>query len=263
MDSRRLSYLRALDIDVWRRRELSSNPPESSVGIPVAAGGQTESRQAPTVQANSQSRHSGAAAAVHGNPAVAAMDWDTLAETVRTCTACPLHKTRTNAVFGVGDRQARLMVIGEAPGADEDRKGEPFVGRAGQLLNSMLKAVGLSREQVFIANILKSRPPNNRDPQPAEVTACIPYLFRQIELVNPALILCVGRISAQTLLETGITIGKLRGKVHHLASGRPVVVTYHPAYLLRSPGEKRKAWADLVLAMQQLERFSGEPGRVQ
>lgn len=147
------------------------------------------------------------------------------------------------------------MVIGEAPGAEEDRQGEPFVGRAGQLLNSMLKAIGLAREQVFIANILKSRPPGNRDPKPEEVRACIPYLFRQIELVNPTLILCVGRIAAQTLLETSEPIGKLRGVVHRIASNRPMVVTYHPAYLLRSPGEKRKAWADLVLAMQTFARL--------
>jgi DNA polymerase len=150
------------------------------------------------------------------------------------------------------------MVIGEAPGADEDRQGEPFVGRAGQLLNSMLKAMGLTREQVYIANILKSRPPNNRDPRPEEVRACIPYLFRQIELINPRMILCVGRIAAQTLLETDITIGKLRGKLYKLASGRPMVVTYHPAYLLRSPGEKRKAWSDLVLAMQTFEQLAAQ-----
>ena len=146
------------------------------------------------------------------------------------------------------------MVIGEAPGADEDRQGEPFVGRAGQLLNSMLKAIGLQREQVFIANILKSRPPNNRDPRPEEVQACIPYLFRQIELVNPKLILCVGRIAAQTLLETDTPIGKLRGQLHRIAGNRPMIVTYHPAYLLRSPGEKRKSWADLLLALRTFER---------
>jgi DNA polymerase len=186
----------------------------------------------------------------------ATADWDTLHSAVVSCTRCPLHLTRTQGVFGVGNRSARWMIIGEAPGADEDRQGEPFVGRAGQLLNSMLKAIGLQREEVFIANILKSRPPNNRDPQPAEVRACIPYLFRQIELVNPTLILCVGRIAAQTLLETTTTIGKLRGQVHRLASGRPMIVTYHPAYLLRSPVEKRKSWADLVLALRTFEKLS-------
>jgi DNA polymerase len=186
----------------------------------------------------------------------ASMEWDALYQSVRTCTRCALHATRTQGVFGVGNRTARWMVIGEAPGADEDRQGEPFVGRAGQLLNSMLRAAGLSREQVFIANILKSRPPGNRDPRPEEARACLPYLFRQIELINPTLLLCVGRIAAQTLLETDTPIGKLRGRLHHLASGRPLVVTYHPAYLLRSPGEKRKAWADLVLAMQTFDRLS-------
>jgi len=169
---------------------------------------------------------------------------------------CALQATRTQAVFGVGNRTAQWMVIGEAPGADEDRQGEPFVGRAGQLLNVMLKAMGLAREQVFIANILKSRPPGNRDPRPEEVRACIPYLYRQIELVNPRLILCVGRIAAQTLLETDQTIGKLRGKVHSLANGRPMIVTYHPAYLLRSPAEKRKSWADLLLALQTFEKLA-------
>jgi DNA polymerase len=156
-------------------------------------------------------------------------------------------------VFGVGNRQAEWMVIGEAPGADEDRLGEPFVGRAGQLLNSMLNALRLAREQVYIANILKCRPPGNRDPQPDEAATCEPYLLRQIELVNPRIILAVGRIAAQNLLKTDTPIGKLRGSVHHLGPRAiPVVVTYHPAYLLRSPQEKRKAWQDLCLARHTL-----------
>lgn len=188
-------------------------------------------------------------------PDVSKLGWEELRDTVNACTLCDLHKTRTQAVFGVGDPAARWMVIGEAPGADEDRQGEPFVGKAGQLLTSMLKAMGLSREQIFIANILKSRPPNNRDPRSDEVEACLPYLYRQIELVNPRLILCVGRIAAQTLLSTDSTIGKLRGKLHRLASGRPMIVTYHPAYLLRSPAEKRKSWADMVLAMQTYQKL--------
>lgn len=197
-----------------------------------------------------------AAGAATAEMATAEMNWETLEKTVRSCTRCALHETRTQAVFGVGNRAAQWMVIGEAPGADEDRQGEPFVGRAGQLLNTMLNAMGLAREQVFIANILKSRPPGNRDPRPEEVRACIPYLYRQIELVNPRLILCVGRIAAQTLLETDTTIGKLRGKLHRLGNGRPMIVTYHPAYLLRSPGEKRKSWADLLLALQTFERLT-------
>ncbi|HEU4485626.1 MAG TPA: uracil-DNA glycosylase [Povalibacter sp.] len=264
MDARRLSYLRALDIDVWERREGASGgqqiadsaqvtelrtpePRAAAVeSLPTAAGQPLQAFAQPVADVRT----------AESSDAIASMDWDALYQSVHTCTRCALHATRTQGVFGVGNRTARWMVIGEAPGADEDRQGEPFVGRAGQLLNSMLGAVGLSREQVFIANILKSRPPGNRDPRPEEARACLPYLFRQIELINPTLLLCVGRIAAQTLLETDTPIGKLRGRLHHLASGRPLVVTYHPAYLLRSPGEKRKAWADLVLAMQTFERLS-------
>jgi DNA polymerase len=197
-----------------------------------------------------------ATAPVIGEPA-AKLDWTALETAVRGCTLCGLSKTRTQTVFGVGDRAAQWMVIGEAPGADEDREGEPFVGRAGQLLNSMLRAMGLKREQVFIANILKCRPPGNRDPSPEEVAHCMPYLKQQIEL-NPRLILCVGRIAAQNLLETDTPIGKLRGQLHRLpGTDRPVVVTYHPAYLLRSPGEKRKAWNDLRFVRHELARAAG------
>ena len=200
-------------------------------------------------------RAAAAAIGVTGEPGPGAggLDWEALEATVRECRRCGLCGTRTQAVFGVGDRSARLMVVGEAPGADEDRQGEPFVGRAGQLLNSMLRAAGFARREVYIANILKCRPPNNRDPQPAEVEQCLPYLTRQIELVDPGLVLCVGRIAAQNLLGTDVTIGRLRGAVHRLTTGRPVVVTYHPAYLLRSPGEKRKVWEDLKLALRTLE----------
>lgn len=181
----------------------------------------------------------------------ALLDWATLRSTVAGCTLCGLHSTRTQTVFGVGDPNAQWLVIGEAPGAEEDARGEPFVGRAGGLLNSMLKAIGLAREQVFIANILKCRPPGNRDPRPEEAIACRPYLERQIALIDPKIILAVGRIAAQNLLNTDAPIGKLRGRLHTFgAQRRPLVVTYHPAYLLRSPGEKRKAWTDLKLAMQ-------------
>jgi DNA polymerase len=191
------------------------------------------------------------AAASPASGSAGAPDWEALALAVSGCTRCALAATRTQTVFGVGDRAARWLVIGEAPGADEDRQGEPFVGRAGQLLNSMLRAAGLARGQVYIANVLKCRPPGNRDPLPEEVRCCAPFLARQIELVAPRLILCVGRIAAQNLLGTETPIGKLRGQVHTLAShGVPVVVTYHPAYLLRSPGEKRKVWDDLRLAME-------------
>jgi uracil-DNA glycosylase len=190
------------------------------------------------------------AAADSGSDA-ATLDWDGLARAVAGCTRCALAATRSNTVFGVGDRAAAWMVVGEAPGAEEDRQGEPFVGRAGQLLNSMLRAAGLARQQVFIANVLKCRPPGNRDPQTGEVDCCLPYLHRQIALIAPRLILCVGRIAAQNLLSTDTPIGKLRGRTHRLAPHDiPVVVTYHPAYLLRSPGEKRKAWDDIRFAME-------------
>jgi DNA polymerase len=244
MDSRRLAYLKALEIDVWERRDpgVRASVGQASSVAPVAA---------PAVHA--QAVIEPEVALAEDDAGVSKLGWEELATAVRSCTKCPLHATRTNGVFGVGNRSARWMIIGEAPGADEDRQGEPFVGRAGQLLNSMLKAIGLAREQVFIANILKSRPPNNHDPKPEEVRACIPYLYRQIELVNPGLILCVGRIAAQTLLEVDTPIGKLRGVVHRIATNRPMVVTYHPAYLLRSPVEKRKSWADLLLAMRTFE----------
>ncbi len=183
--------------------------------------------------------------------AAAGADWDTLESEVSGCTRCGLCAGRTQTVFGTGDRAARLMVVGEAPGAEEDRQGEPFVGRAGQLLNSMLRAVGLERGQVYIANVLKCRPPNNRDPAPEEAAQCLPYLHRQIGLVAPRVILCVGRIAAQRLLGSEEPLGRMRGRVHELG-GTPVVVTYHPAYLLRAPGEKRKSWEDLKLAMSVL-----------
>jgi DNA polymerase len=184
-----------------------------------------------------------------------ALDWDALAAAVASCERCALAAGRTQTVFGVGNRNAEWMIIGEAPGQEEDRQGEPFVGRAGQLLNAMLEAVGLSRTQVFIANILKCRPPANRDPEPAEAAACSGWLARQIELVNPKLILCVGRTAAQNLLQTQTPIGKLRGQRYaYGAQEIPVVVTWHPAYLLRSPAEKRRAWQDLLLARQVFEQ---------
>ena len=176
-------------------------------------------------------------------------DWEALKREVIGCTACALSGTRTNVVFGVGDPSADWMIIGEAPGAEEDRRGEPFVGRAGQLLNEMLLAVGLPRERVFIANILKCRPPGNRDPQAEEIAACANHLRRQVAAVRPRLILAVGRIAAQSLLESNAPVGRLRGRVHDYGPDAiPLVVTYHPAYLLRSPGQKRKSWDDLCLA---------------
>lgn len=177
--------------------------------------------------------------------------WDQLERCVRECVACPLHKTRTQTVFGVGNQQAELLIIGEAPGANEDKEGKPFVGRAGSLLNEMLKSIGLAREQVFIANILKCRPPHNRDPQADEVNHCIDYLLQQISLIKPTLILAVGRISAQNLLNRTEPLSQLRHHLHHYHD-IPVIVTYHPAYLLRSPEQKRQAYKDLLRVQEFL-----------
>lgn len=187
-------------------------------------------------------------------PVVASTDFDALREQVLACTACGLCQGRRHAVFGMGARPARWMVIGEAPGEQEDRQGLPFVGRSGQLLDAMLSAVGMSRESnVFIANVIKCRPPGNRNPKPEEIAACSPYLKRQIELVRPERILVLGRFAAQTLLGTDATIGSLRGRTHTWTTDDgqqiPVVVSYHPAYLLRSPSEKARAWQDLQLAV--------------
>lgn len=176
-------------------------------------------------------------------------DWDELRRRVASCTRCALAASRTHTVFGIGDLRPTWLIIGEAPGADEDACGEPFVGAAGQLLTMMLRAVGLAREQVFIANVLKCRPPGNRDPLPPEVEECRPYLEQQIALLKPKIVLAVGRISAQNLLRTTAPLGRLRQQVHHYGELRvPLIVTYHPAYLLRSPAEKRKAWEDLKYA---------------
>jgi DNA polymerase len=181
-------------------------------------------------------------------------DWAELEAEVRVCTKCSLHKTRTQTVFGVGHRHAKWMFIGEAPGADEDRQGEPFVGKAGQLLNAILFAMGLKREEVYIANVLKCRPPGNRDPQPEEVAQCEPYLVRQIELIRPQLIVALGRHAAHSLLKTEVPLGKLRGqKLSYY--GTPLFVTYHPAYLLRNPADKRKVWDDLCRAKAAMAKM--------
>ena len=246
MDAKRLRQLHDLGITPWVPRRAT--PADSFGDAPRARPVPTPASAAPAAGLSVARGDGQDARAV----AVAAMDWPILEAAVKACTACGLRAGCTQTVFGVGDRGARWMVIGEAPGADEDRQGEPFVGRAGQLLNSMLLAVGLKREQVYIANVLKCRPPDNRDPKPQEAELCRPFLERQIALVQPRLILAVGRIAAQNLLHTETPIGRLRGQVHRL-EGRPLVVTYHPAYLLRSPGEKRKAWADLQLARRVAE----------
>ena len=181
-------------------------------------------------------------------PGVGGMDWEALADAVSACRACGLCEGRTNTVFGVGDLQADWMVIGEAPGENEDLLGEPFIGQAGKLLDNMLGALGVRRGQgVYIANVLKCRPPNNRNPLPEEIAQCEPFLRRQVELLRPKIILAMGRFAVQTLLQTTEPVGKLRGRVHRY-NDVPLVVTYHPAYLLRNLPDKAKAWADLCLA---------------
>jgi DNA polymerase len=195
------------------------------------------------------------AAGTASDSSEAGLDWQQLRERVAACTRCALSKTRTQTVFGVGDPNADWLIVGEAPGAEEDRRGEPFVGRAGQLLNSMLRAIGLAREQVYIANVLKCRPPGNRDPGPAESAECLPYLERQIGLLRPKIMLAVGRIAAQNLLKTDAPLARLRQQTHSFGESRvPLVVTYHPAYLLRTPSDKRKAWEDLKFAREVCSR---------
>lgn len=217
-EQQRRAYLEAMGIDIWVPRDASE------------------------------------AAETGAEPALG-LDWPALRECVANCTRCELSQSRTNTVFGVGSPEADWLIIGEAPGAEEDRRGEPFVGRAGQLLDQMLLAIGQSRESVFIANILKCRPPNNRDPKPDEAGACRDYLERQIELIQPRIILAVGKIAAQNLLDSDDPVGRMRGRPHEL-NGIPLVVTYHPAYLLRSPSQKHKSWSDLCLANRLASEFS-------
>ena len=210
-------YLQAMGIDEWQPRTGSSNEVVEHELLPVEQ-----------------------------------LNWDDLAQRVANCTACSLHKSRTQTVFGVGHRQADLMCIGEAPGAREDAQGEPFVGRAGQLLDQILAAINLDRDRIFIANILKCRPPDNRDPQPEEVQCCSPYLKRQIELLQPKLIVAMGRVAAQFLLNSKGTLGSLRQQQHYYQQV-PLLVTYHPAYLLRNPPQKAKAWEDCKIINQHLQ----------
>lgn len=229
-EAERRAWLEAMGIPLWLPQGESGSAAESAaletdlapsaVGEPAAAPGESQP--------------------------VARMDWAQLRETVLACRACPLCEARTQAVFGVGQPDADLLVLGEAPGQEEDRRGEPFVGRAGQLLDRMLAAIGLDRDTVYITNVLKCRPPRNRDPQAAEAEACAPYLARQIELMQPKVILAVGRIAAQQLLGSDEPLGVLRGRWHSFEPGGiPVRVSYHPAFLLRQPAAKAKAWADL------------------
>ena len=248
---RQYHYLDALGIEVYKLRERES---QKGTGLKPVPGHGSDLKSVPGrtpdtgVIDEGRSVRAGGIAVQHGDGATP--DWEALQRKVAECRLCRLHEGRTQTVFGVGDVNADWMLIGEAPGAEEDRRGEPFVGRAGKLLDAMLQAVGFAREQVFIANILKCRPPNNRDPRPDEVAACSNYLEQQINTVRPKLILALGRVAAQNLLRTETPIGKMRGRrYHHGDPPVPVVVTYHPAYLLRSPREKKKSWQDLQLAM--------------
>ena len=227
----RLQYLEAMGIDVWvPRTSVHSEQPLSSEAVIDNAEPET--------------------------PAPATDNWAALQAEVANCTKCALCATRTQTVFGSGNKQADWMLVGEAPGQHEDEQGLPFVGNAGLLLTEMLRAIGLTREEVFITNILKCRPPNNRDPHADEVESCNDYLQRQQALIKPKIILAVGRIAAQTLLKTDEPLARLRGKVHAF-NNTPVVVVYHPAYLLRSLPEKRKAWQDLTHAMQTIKKSKG------
>lgn len=213
------NYLKLMEIDIWRRRQTVDSVVCSASSLDI------EKKDL----------------------------WSDLEQQACGCKKCDLYKTRKNIVFGVGNKAARLLVIGEAPGATEDQQGKPFVGRAGMLLDSMLAAINLHRDEIYIANILKCRPPNNRDPLPNEVECCTPYLNQQIELIRPKLIVAVGRIAAHFLLKTTTTLGNLRGKIYHYGEQKtPLLVTYHPAYLLRSPREKAKAYVDLLHIQQML-----------
>ena len=245
-DVKRDAYLDALGIQQWKQR-VSSEHTENNVDLVVDTYQESK-------EVNTFSNSNKEVVETHVDiDKISTMDLAELQMQVRACQACELHKTRKHTVFGKGHHKADWLIIGEAPGADEDRQGEPFVGRAGQLLTQMLRAIGLAREEVFIANILKCRPPNNRDPKPEEVNACQSYLYRQIELLDPKIVLALGRIAAQSLLNSDMAIGKMRGKLYHLEKNNiPLIVTYHPAYLLRSPKEKRKVWEDLKFARQQV-----------
>lgn len=248
---RQRRYLEAMGIRVWRLRAFAAvpeaaaaEPPPPLPVPPVAVAPDPEPPAPPSPPSPPP---------LEASDPVAALDWEALRQAAATCRACSLGASRTRSVFGVGDPGAALMIVGEAPGAEEDRQGEPFVGRAGQLLNRMLAAIGYCREQVYIANILKCRPPGNRNPRPDEAAACRAFLLRQIALVEPRLILAAGAVAAHNLLETEDAVGRLRGRWFTFGPRSvPVLVTYHPSYLLRAPEQKAKAWEDLQQALRRL-----------
>ena len=238
----------------WRQREL---PPsietaasESEQPLTAASDMRTASSavRVPPVETDDRRTH------------IMRMDWPALKACVAECTACPLHEKRNKTVFGVGDENADWLFVGEGPGADEDAHGEPFVGQAGKLLDNMLAAIGLKRgRNVYIANVVKCRPPGNRNPAPEEALACEPHLQRQIELIRPRLIVALGRVAAMNLLARDASIASLRGRLHQYR-GIPLLVTYHPAYLLRSLPDKAKAWADLCFAVDAMKGLKGKNG---
>jgi DNA polymerase len=246
---RQRAMLGAMGIAVWAPAAKSAGPESAP---PPAAPPAALAPAPPTAAVAADARSA-------REREIAMLDWSALRERVASCRACRLCEGRTQTVFGVGNEHAHCMIVGEAPGENEDRQGEPFVGAAGQLLDRMLQAIGLTRasadpaQQVFIANTLKCRPPRNRNPEPDELALCSAFLRRQIDLVQPRLLLAMGRFAVQSLLDSSEPIGRLRGRVHRFGE-RPVVVTYHPAYLLRNPADKARAWADLCLAAEQLQR---------
>jgi DNA polymerase len=265
--SRRKQYLEALGVEAWRQRgpgeAQTLSGADAGVSPPVPAPEPSLPQR--TTPASNQKADmpkkfpSPLAPPAPAAPRAVPADWEGLKPAVAGCTQCKLCTTRTNTVFGVGLQSSPLMVVGEGPGADEDAQGEPFVGRAGKLLDEMLRAIGRSRKEsaadraVYIANVVKCRPPGNRDPEPDEVEACRPYLDQQIRLVKPRLIVALGRIAAQRLLSTDAPLSKLRGPLYEYGPEHtPLLITYHPAYLLRSPGEKAKSWADLKRVHQFL-----------
>ncbi|MCY4477146.1 MAG: uracil-DNA glycosylase [Gammaproteobacteria bacterium] len=247
--------LELMDVSVWTGRAGSQPPGDSAQSAEPAAGA--------TAPATRDALVPGADAPAPGPATSGPPELEALRSKVAACKACGLHAGRRQTVFGVGNPRADWMFVGEGPGEEEDRRGEPFVGRAGKLLDAMLQAMKLDRTIVYIANIVKCRPPGNRNPSLEEAAACIPYLTRQVELIAPRLIVALGAVAAQRLLETDRPVGALRGKLHYAAHLEPpVLVTYHPAYLLRSPGQKRKAWEDLQLAMREMAALPGEQNAV-
>ena len=245
LDERRIAMLQEMGLRVLPRVQ-----PAAATADDVERGATVEAASPPVV-----TREPATPVRIGGDrPAdVPQLGWSALREAVAGCRACGLCESRRNTVFGVGPERADWMVVGEAPGENEDREGEPFVGQAGKLLDNMLRSIGLDRRRnVYIANVLKCRPPGNRNPEPHEVAQCEPFLRRQVELLQPRMILAMGRFAVQSLLRTQEPVGRLRGKVHDY-QGVPLVVTYHPAYLLRNMPDKAKAWADLCLAADRLD----------